>query len=292
MPNTSPRILVTGASGQLGRRVIRQLLDRARPAQIVAAVRNPEAAADLAALGVELRRADYEQPATLAAAFAGIDRLLLISSNAVGKRVPQHRAVIDAAKAAGIGRIAYTSILHADRSAIGLADEHRRTEALLQASGLPTALLRNGWYTENYAAAIPAARAHGALLGSAGDGRLSTATRDDYAAAAAAVLTAPDERFAGVYELAGDDAYTLAEFAAELSRQTGQTIVYRNLAEADYKAALAGAGLPEAVAGMLAQSDASAAGGALFDDSRTLSRLIGRPTTPLADAIAAALKKA
>lgn len=279
---------VTGATGALGRLVIADLLTRVPAGKIVAAVRTPAKAADLAALGVAVRTADYDKPETLAGAFAGVDRLLLISGSEIGRRVPQHKAAIEAATQAGVKLIAYTSVLKADTSSLSLAGEHRETEALLKASGVPYVLLRNGWYTENYAASIAPALQHGAFIGSAGEGRIASAARQDYAAAAATVLTSGDP--AGqVYELAGDTAYTLAEFAAELSRQAGKVVPYVNLSEADYKAALLGAGLPEPLAALLAQSDASAAGGALFDDGHALSRLIGRPTTPLKDVIAAAL---
>ncbi|QHJ01094.1 NAD(P)H-binding protein [Xylophilus rhododendri] len=282
-------IAITGASGQLGRLVIQELLKTVPTSQIVAAVRTPSKLQDLAALGVVVREADYEKPATLAAAFAGVDKLLLISSNELGRRATQHRAAIDAARQAGVGLIAYTSVLHADPSPLALAGEHRETEAMLQASGVPYVLLRNGWYTENYAASIPSALQHGALLGSAGEGRIASAARADYAAAAAVVLQAEGQ--AGkVYELAGDASYTLAEFVAELSKQTGKTIAYNNMPEADFKAVLLQVGLPEGLAGLLSDSDAAAAKGALFDDGRALSRLIGRPTTPLAVTIAAALK--
>lgn len=282
-------IVVTGATGQLGRLVIAALLKTVPAAQIIAAVRTPAKAADLAALGVQVREADYTQPATLVAAFQGADKLLLISSSEVGQRLVQHQAVIAAAKQVGVKLIAYTSVLHADTSVLGLADEHRGTEAALQASGLPVVLLRNGWYTENYAASIPPALAHGALLGSAQQGRISSAARADYAEAAAAVLT--QEAQAGkVYELAGDEAYTLSQFAAEIAAQSGKTVVYQDLPEADYKAALIGVGLPDFVAALLSDSDAGAAKGALFDDSRQLSKLIGRPTTPLKVVVADALK--
>ena len=281
-------IVITGASGQLGRLVITELLKTVPPAQIVAAVRHPGKASDLAALGVQLRVADYTQPATLDSAFAGADKLLLISSSEVGQRVAQHRNVIDAAKRARVGLIAYTSLLRADSSPLGLAAEHKETEALLKDSGLPHVLLRNGWYTENYLASIPPALQHGVFIGSAGDGRIASAARADYAAAAAAVLTRADQ--AGkVYELAGDEAYTLSELAAEITRQSGKTVVYQNLPQADFKAALIGAGLPEPIADLLAESDVGAAKGGLFDDSRQLSQLIGRPTTPLAALVAAAL---
>lgn len=282
-------IAVTGATGQLGRLVIDALTSRVAAGDIVALVRDPAKAADLAARGIAVRRADYDEPETLAAALAGIDRLLLISGNAIGHRLPQHRAVIEAAKAAGVPFIAYTSVLRADTSTLGVAVEHRATEELLAASGIPHALLRNGWYTENYTASVPVALQHGVVLGSAGEGRIASAARADYAEAAAAVLTAAELPAGRVYELAGDRAFTLAEFAAELSRQTGRAIPYNNLPEAEYRGILLHAGLPEGLADLIAQSDAAAAGGALFDDGRALGRLIGRPTTPLAASISAAL---
>lgn len=274
-------IAITGASGQLGRLVIEELLKKLPAAEIVAAVRNPDRVADLAARGVHVRQADYNQPATLEAAFRGVDKLLLISSSEVGSRLPQHRAVIEAASRAGVKLIAYTSLLHADTSPLGLAAEHKATEALLKDSGVPFVLLRNGWYSENYLASVPTALQYGALIGSAGDGRIASAARADYAAAAAAVLTA-DNQAGRVYELAGDASYSLAELAAEVARQSGQPVVYQNLPEAEFKAALVGAGLPEGFAGLLADSDAGAAQGALFDDSHQLNQLIGRPTTPIA----------
>ncbi|MCW2308343.1 SDR family oxidoreductase [Rhodobium gokarnense] len=281
-------IVVTGASGQLGRLVIAELLKKVPPQEIVAAVRTPEKVSDLAQKGVAVRVADYDRPDTLATAFAGADKVLLISGSEVGKRAPQHRAVIAAAKAGGVGLLAYTSLLHADTSPLGLGVEHRETEAALAASGVPHVILRNGWYTENYAASIPPALAHGVFLGAAGEGRIASAARADYAAAAAAVLTS-DGHAGKVYELAGDDSYTLAEFTAAIARLSGKEVAYNNLPEADFKAALLGAGLPEPVAGLLADSDAGAAKGALFDDSGTLSGLIGRPTTPYQEVIKTAL---
>ncbi|CFQ59041.1 nadph:quinone oxidoreductase 2 [Yersinia frederiksenii] len=281
-------IAVTGATGQLGRIVINALLKKVPASEIIAAVRHPEKASDLAALGLQVRKADYSQPATLDAAFQGVDKLLLISSSEVGQRVAQHTAVINAAKHAGVKLLAYTSLLHADKSILGLGEEHRATEALLRESGLPVVLLRNGWYTENYAASIAPALAHGAFIGAVGNGRIASAAREDYAQAAAAVLT--QEGQAGkVYELAGDDSYTLAEFSAEIARQSGKPVVYQDLSEADFKQALISVGLPEGFASMLADSDAGAAQGGLFDDSHTLSKLIGRPTTPYAKVIAATL---
>lgn len=281
-------IVITGASGQLGRLVIEALLSAVPANQIVAAVRTPAKVADLAARGVVVRQADYSQPATLDAAFAGASQILLISSSEVGQRLPQHQNVIAAAKRVNVSLLAYTSLLHADSSPLALAAEHVATEQALKASGLPFAILRNGWYTENYTASIPPALQYGVLLGSAGDGKIASATRSDYAAAAATVLLTPNQ--AGkVYELAGDTAYTLSEFAAELTRLSGKAVAYQNLPQADYAKALLDAGLPDFLAELLSESDAGAAQGALFDDSHQLSQLIGRPTTPLATAIAAAL---
>jgi len=281
-------IVITGASGQLGRLVIEALLQTVPAGEIVAAVRHPEKVADLAARGVQVRVADYDQPASLAAAFAGADNLLLISANEVGRRVPQHRAVIEAAKAAGVGLLAYTSLLHADTSPLPLAAEHQETEALIRASGLPAVILRNGWYTENYLAGIPTALQYGVVLGSAGDGRIASAARADYAAAAAAVLT-QDDQAGRIYELAGDASYTLAELAGEIAKQSGQAVNYQNLPESEFKAALLGAGLPDFLVTLLAESDVGASKGGLFDDSRQLSQLIGRPTTSLANMVAAQL---
>lgn len=282
-------IVVTGASGQLGRLVIQSLLKTVPAAGIVAAVRQPAAVADLAALGVQVRQADYAQPATLDAAFQGATKVLLISSSALGERVAQHGNVIDAARHAGVALLAYTSLLHADTSPLGLAAEHTATEALLRASGVPHVLLRNGWYTENYLASLPAVLQHGAVIGSAGEGRIASAARADYADAAAAVLTR-DDQAGQVHELAGDTSYTLAEFAAEVGRQTGRAIPYVNLPEADYRGALLGAGLPEPLAHLLADSDVGASKGGLFDDGHRLSALIGRPTTALAAMVEAALR--
>ncbi|NWD74930.1 SDR family oxidoreductase [Pseudomonas gingeri] len=282
-------IAITGATGQLGRLVIEALLERVAASELVALVRDPLKAQDLSAKGVTVRQADYNQPQTLASALSGVERLLLISSNELGQRSVQHRAVIDAAKAAGVKLLAYTSVLRADTSALGLADEHRETEQALSVSGLEHVLLRNGWYNENYTAGVPTAVAHGALLGSAGEGRIASAARADYALAAAVVLTREGQ--AGkVYELAGDTAYTLSELAEDIAKQSGRAVVYRNLPQGEYQAALLSFGLPEGIAALLADSDAAAANGALFDDRRQLSALIGRDTTPVATSVAVALK--
>lgn len=281
-------IAITGATGQLGQLVIAALLKSVPASQIVAVVRNPAKADALAQQGIVVRQGDYGDEAALTRALDGVEKLLLISSSEVGQRAVQHRNVINAAKVAGVGFIAYTSVLHADTSPLGLAAEHIETENMLAASGIPYALLRNGWYSENYLASAPPAIEHGVFLGAAGDGKIASATREDYAAAAAKVIS--EEGHAGkVYELAGDTAWTLSELAAELSKQSGKNVVYQNLSEADYASALRGVGLPDAFASLLADSDTGASKGGLFDDSHTLSKLIGRPTTPLADSIKAML---
>lgn len=281
-------IAITGATGQLGQLVIAALLKSVPASQIVAVVRNPAKADALAQQGIVVRQGDYGDEAALTRALDGVEKLLLISSSEVGQRAVQHRNVINAAKAAGVGFIAYTSVLHADTSPLGLAAEHIETENMLAASGIPYALLRNGWYSENYLASAPPAIELGVFLGAAGDGKIASATREDYAAAAAKVIS--EEGHAGkVYELAGDTAWTLSELAAELSKQSGKNVVYQNLSEADYASALRGVGLPDAFASLLADSDTGASKGGLFDDSHTLSKLIGRPTTPLADSIKAML---
>ena len=285
----APLIAVTGASGQLGRLAIQFLLSRHPAARILAIARDPAKIADLAEAGVQVRQGDYDRPDTLDTALAGVERLLLVSSSEIGKRAPQHQAVIDAAIRAGVGLVAYTSLLHADTSPLGLAVEHVQTEQALQASGLPHALLRNGWYAENYTAGIAGALQHGVVLGSAGDGRLSLAARADYAEAAAIIMASDATQAGKVYELAGDHAITLTDFAALVARKTGIPIAYQDLPQQDYCDALLSAGLPGFVADLLSDSDAGAAKGGLFDDSGTLGRLIGRATTPIEDVIASAL---
>lgn len=281
-------IAITGASGQLGRLVIEDLLKTVKAEEIVAVVRNPAKANDFSNRGVQVRAADYGDVSALAKAFSGVEKVLLISSSEVGQRAAQHNNIIAAAKQAGVKLIAYTSLLHADKSPLALAEEHIVTEQQLKDSGVPFVLLRNGWYTENYLASVPPAIQHGVFIGSAGEGKIASATRADYAAAAAKVLTL-DNQAGKVYELAGDHGWTLAELAAEVSQQSGKPVVYQNLNEADFKAALQGAGLPEGFAALLANSDAGAEKGGLFDDSHQLSKLIGRPTTPLRDSVKGAL---
>ena len=274
-------IAITGATGQLGRLAIAAL--KARGATPIALVRDTAKAADL---GVPARAFDYRTAD--AAALEGVETLVLISSNDFDDRAGQHRKVIAAAKEAGVGRIIYTSILKGDASPMILAQDHIATEAAIRDSGLAATILRNGWYTENYTGALGAALEHGAILGAAAEGRVSTAARKDYAEAIA--VTALDAGHAGkVYELAGDEGYTLAELAAEVARQSGKPVGFVNLPQADYAKALEGFGLPAGFAAVLADSDARAGEGALFDDSRTLSRLIGRATTPMSATVRDAL---
>jgi len=279
------KIGVTGATGQLGRHVVEKLKVKVSANSVVALVRTPEKAADL---GVEARAFDYTKPDSLAVSLQGIDTLLLISGNELGQRLPQHKAVIKAAKQAGVKRIVYTSILHADKSPLMLSEEHLATEVAIKESGLAYTILRNGWYTENYTGSAKGAIGAGAFIGCAGDGKIASATRVDYAEAAAVVL-ADNGHENKTYELAGDTAYTLTELAAEISRQTGKTIPYNNLSEKAYADILKSFGLPEEVAHMLADSDTGASRGGLFDDAKQLSSLIGRPTTPLASVLAKAI---
>ncbi|GAA5081292.1 SDR family oxidoreductase [Streptomyces sp. SID10815] len=281
-------IVVTGATGHLGRLVVEQLLEKVPADQVTAVVRTPEKAADLAERGVRIAVADYNAPESYAGLFAAGDKVLLVSGNEFDKgRVQQHKVVIDAAKAAGVALLAYTSAPGSLTAA--LADDHRGTEEVLLASGLPYTLLRNGWYHENYTESLAPVLEHGAVVHAAGAGRLSSASRADYAAAAVAVLTGEGHENR-TYELGGDEAWGFAEYAAELSRQTGREIANRQVSVAEYQGVLTGAGVPEPVAAIIAAVDASIEKGELVVDSGDLSRLTGRPTTPLADAIAAGLK--
>ena len=284
-------IVVTGATGQLGRLAVEALLRRGVPAsQIVATGRDIAGIKDLADRGVVVRRADFADPDSLAAAFAGADKLLLISASfPVDERHENHRRAVDAALSAGVSLVAYTSMAHADTATTILAESHRATEEYLREREVPSVLLRNGWYLENYTAQLPLVLQHGAFIGAAGEGRVSAASRADYAEAAAAVLTT--EGHAGaVYELGGDEAFTLAELAATVSAATGKPITYTDLSADKLVEALTGAGLPSELARVLADSDLGLGRGELFTDSGDLSRLIGRPTTSLAGAIADALR--
>lgn len=283
-------IVVTGATGQLGRLVIDALLSTVPAGSVAAVVRDQEKAADLAERGVELRIADYGKPETLAGAFAAGDRVLLISGSEVGQRVAQHTAVIAAAKAAGVAQLAYTGVLGGPEADFLLADEHKATERAILDSGLPYTFLRNGWYTENYTANLAPVLAHGAVVSNAGEGRIASATRADYAAAAAAVLTGPaEEHLNRAYELSGDVSWSLAEYAAEVALQSGREITYTNVPAAAHLEILTGAGVPRQFAEILVDVDRAVEHGALAARGDDLSRLIGRPTTPIAETIGAAL---
>ncbi|GIZ29420.1 NAD(P)-dependent oxidoreductase [Morganella morganii] len=277
-------IAITGATGLLGQHVIENLLQTVPAGQIVAIVRNPAKGASLSRKGISVRQADYNDEASLIRALQGVEKLLLISSSEIGQRVTQHRNVINAAKSANVKFIAYTSLLHADTSPLSLHTEHVETEKMLADSGILYTLLRNGWYTENYLASMPAALEHGVFIGAAGDGKIASAARADYAAVAARVIS-EDGHAGKVYELAGDEAWTLSHLAKELTEQSGKSVVYQNLSQADFVATLKNAGLPDELSEMLADSDIGASEGGLFDDSHTLSKLIGRPTTTLAESI-------
>jgi NAD(P)H dehydrogenase (quinone) len=282
-------IVVTGATGQLGRLVIDELLKTTEAKNIIAGVRTPAKANEFADRGVQVREADYSRPETLATAFDGASRLLLISGSELGKREEQHKAVIDAAKSAGVTFVAYTSLLHCNTSPLMLAAEHLATERYLLSSGLTYSLLRNGWYFENQTAAIPQAIENGAFLGASGDGRFSAASRSDYAAAAATVLTGKGHEDT-VLELGGDQPYTRGELASEVSRQTGKVVKYNNMSEVNYKMILSKF-LPAAFAEVIADAEAHASKGALEDNSHTLHGLLGRPTTSLTEAVESAIRK-
>ncbi len=272
-------VCVTAATGKLGRKVIEFLRRKLPEREIVAAVRTPSKTEDLAQMGLQVREADYDRPETLEKAFAGVQKVLLISSPSVGRRVEQHRNAVEAAKVAGIETIVYTSVLHADKSRLGsIAEEHRQTEEIIKASGLNFTILRNGWYVENYEPLIKAAVAKGELVGSAGDGKISAAPRDDYAEAAAIVLTT-EGHSKKIYELAGDEAFTILELAVEISTLSGKEIPYRKVAPEEYARWLVSCGFPQTVAQFFASIEFAIAQGDLFEDSRKLSQLLGRPTT-------------
>lgn len=276
---------ITGATGQLGRLAIEALKNRAPDATIVALVRDVAKAADL---GVAARYADYTKPESIAEAVKGLDKLVLISSSDLTDRAGQHLNVINAAKGSGIERLIYTSILNATDSPLVFAADHKVTEIIINKSGLQHTLLRNGWYTENYTDSLAGALEHGAMPGCSKSGRVSSASRKDYAEAiaVAAIETESGNR---VYELAGDTAYTRTELAEEVARQTGKPFTYNDVPVEAYAGILEDFGLPTGFAATLADADAQCANGALFDDSKTLSTLIGRATTPMADSVKTAL---
>tara|TARA_R110000764_G_scaffold239667_1_gene339620 strand:- start:1612 stop:2457 length:846 start_codon:yes stop_codon:yes gene_type:complete len=275
------KIGITGATGQLGQLVVQKLKDKNPDAKLVALVRNPDKAKPL---GIEAKAFDYEQPEALPKALEDIDRLVFISGSEIGKRETQHKNVINAAKQAQVKQIAYTSLLHADTSSMILAPEHLATEKMLQDSGIPHTILRNGWYTENYTAGLKQAVEQGAIIGSAGDGKISSATREDYAEAIAETII-NDDHTGKTYELAGDQTFTMQDLAAEVSKQTGKNIEFVNLPEAEYAQKLQEIRLPEGMAKAFASLDYSASKNDLHDESGELARLINRPTTSLSQAV-------
>ena len=276
---------VTGATGQLGQLVVEQLKKRIANEEIVALARNLEKASGL---GVEVREFDYTQPEIMVESLKGIDHLLLISGSEFGQRAAQHTNVINAAKKAGVQWIVYTSLLRADTTGINIAGEHIASEEALKASGIAYTILRHGWYSENYTMSIPGALKGGAFLGSAKDGKISSAPRADYAEAAAIVLT--NESCKGkTFELAGDSSYTLSDLASEVSKQTGTSIPYKDIPEQEYANILINIGLPEGFAHALANWDVSASKGDLYCDTNDLTRILGRPTTPIAASVKVAL---
>ncbi|QKV79859.1 SDR family oxidoreductase [Amycolatopsis sp. Hca4] len=278
-------IVVTGATGHLGKLVVEGLLEKLPADQVVAAVRTPEKAADLAERGIEVRRADYTDPASLDTALKGADKVLLVSGSEVGQRVAQHQAVIEAAKQAGVRHFVYTSASKATTSKLAVAPEHKATEELIEASGLTATILRNNWYNENYVETIKQAARTGSFVGSAGDGRVASATRADYAAAAVAVLTGEGHE-GKIYELAGDVAWSNAELAAEIGKATGREISYVDLPGNEHAKVLTQAGLPEPLIGFLVAIDGDIKDGLLAETTPDLRTLIGRPTTPIGVTVA------
>lgn len=278
------KIAITGATGQLGHYVIQALLTKTDAQNIVALVRDLNKAQHLKAQGVELRHFDYDQTETLAPALEGIDKLLLISANEIGRRTPQHQVVIQAAQQSKVPYIAYTSLLNADASTLGLSQEHRETEALIKNSGLTYTFLRNNWYTENYLAGLSHAIESGTLNGAANDGKISSASRIDYAEAAATVLVS-DTHENRIYELAGSTAFTLQDLADAISEVSGQAVQYKNLTSEQYHQGLVQAGLPTGLVDVIVDADVKTQTGAMFSDSKDLEKLIGRKTTSIQEEI-------
>ncbi|CAB1210955.1 SDR family oxidoreductase [Acinetobacter bouvetii] len=284
------KIAITGATGQLGQLVIEKLLKETTAENIVALVRNSGKAEDLKNQGIEVRHFDYDAPESLTPALHGIDKLLLISANEIGRRTPQHKAVIDAAKQAGVPYIAYTSLLRADTSPLGLAQEHRETEALIQASGLKYTFLRNNWYSENYLAGIAHTVETGTLLGAAQEGKISSASRQDYAEAAAKVLSSEGHDHK-IYELAGSESFTLSDLAGFISQAANKEISYHDLSAEEYTQGLIQAGLPAGLVDVIVDADIQAAQGAMFSESKDLENLIGHQSTRIQDTVKALLHK-
>ena len=282
------KIAITGATGQLGNLVIEQLLQLTTAQNIVALVRNIDKAEHFKVQGIELREFDYDRPETLIPALSGVNKLLLISANEIGRRTPQHQAVIDAAKVAGVPYLAYTSLLRADTSPLGLAQEHRETEKLIQDSGITYTFLRNNWYSENYLAGVAHTIEIGTLFGAAQDGRISSASRIDYAEAAAKVLTSTGHENK-TYELAGSESFRLSDLATLIGQAANKDIIYQNLSAEEYTQGLTQAGLPAGLVDVIVDADTQSIQGAMYSDRKDLEQLIGHKTTSIQDAIKASL---
>ena len=282
------KIAITGATGQLGNLVIEQLLQLTAAQNIVALVRKIDKAEHFKVQGIEPREFDYDRPETLVPALSGIDKLLLISANEIGRRTPQHQAVINTAKVAGVPYLAYTSLLRADTSPLGLAQEHRETEKLIQDSGITYTFLRNNWYSENYLAGVAHTIEIGTLFGAAQDGRISSASRIDYAEAAAKVLTSTGHENK-TYELAGSESFSLSDLATFIGQAVNKDIIYQNLSAEEYTQGLTQAGLPAGLVDVIVDADIQTIQGAMYSDSKDLEQLIGHKTTSIQDAIKAAL---
>ncbi|MEJ5943893.1 NmrA family NAD(P)-binding protein [Pseudokineococcus basanitobsidens] len=279
-------IVVTGATGHLGHLVVEALLARGVPAdQVLATGRRTDRLEELAGLGVRTAQVDHDDPTTLDAVLQPGDTVLLVSGSTPGARMDQHRAVIGAATRAEVGHLVYTSATRADDTDLVLAPEHAQTEEALRASGLPVTVLRNNWYTENYAADLERARQSGVLAAGAGDGRVASATRADYAAATAAVLADPAEHAGRTYELGGDSAWDYDELAAAMGEVLGREVTYERLSADAQGAALRSAGLDEGTTAFVVALDQNIAGGALDVVTGDLARLAGRPTTPLVEGL-------
>ena len=282
-------IAITGANGQLGQLVIQALRQQVPDAELIALVRDPQKAKHLQDFGVTVRHFDYDQIESLVPALQGVDKLLLISANEIGRRVPQHRAVIDAAKAAGVPYLAYTSLYNAEQSLLSLAAEHRETEKLIKDSGLKYSLLRNNWYSENYLANIQQVADQGVLYGAAQDAKISSASRRDYAEAAAKVL-ATDGHQHDVYELAGTQAFSLAELAGYIGEAATKQVIYQDLSPNDYHQALIDAGLPAGLVDVIVDADVQATHGAMYSNATDLAQLLGRDSTPIQSQVHALLQ--
>ncbi|MFM6929009.1 MAG: SDR family oxidoreductase [Bdellovibrio sp.] len=282
-------IAVTGATGHLGQLVIAELIAKGtNPKEIIAIIRNRAKAQNLISKGIEIREADYKSEEALEKALTGVNQLVMISGSEVGQRVQQHTNIVNAAKKAHVKYIAYTSILKADTSKMLLAKEHLATEQLIQATGIPYSFLRNGWYIENYTEQLKGALEHGAIAGSAKNGKISAATRADYAAAAVAAVkkAAPH----AIYELGGE-AFTMSELAAVVSRVSGKKVEYKDLPSSEYAQMLMGFGVPQGFAEVLADSDIGITRGDLYTESTDLRNLIGRAPASLESAVQAAVTK-